>query len=220
MAVTVATVEASVQLDFPDVPTADVFTALTEEHAKLCHLYPLYESSETFSSLVDGTSEYNFSTVPASVRHAVYKPSSTNSGWTTLRATTIDALNSDNPSWRQSTPSQPTHYYTTTDGTNFKLGLYPAPNTTSSGGYPAVTVYTWLATTLSTNMPVSIDAYDCYKYGTCYRLALQKNDPRVATYKALYEEAKRVLHKQTLGVVVNAPSKFTPIDLNRSSRTV
>lgn len=220
MAITVAAVEASVQLDFPDVPTADVLTALNEEHYKLCHLYPLYTSTETFSSLVSGTGEYNFATLPASVRHAIYKPTATASGWITLRATSIDALNSDNPTWRQSTASQPTHYYTTTDGTNVKLGLYPAPNTTSSGGYPAVIVYTWLATVLTTNMPVSIDAYDCYKYGACYRLALQKNDPRAAMYKGLYEEAKRVLHKQTFGVVVNAPSKFTPIDLNRSSRTV
>lgn len=220
MSVTVATVEAMVQKDFPDVPTTDVLEMLQEVCDELAQLYPLKESSQTFSSLVADTATYNFSTVPASVRSAVYKPSATASSWFVLRATNIDELNSDYPRWQMETSAQPTRFYTTSDATNLKLGLFAPPNETSSAGYPAVTVFTWEYFTLSTNMPVTVVAATVFRYGACYRFALRLGDNRTQFFKAMYEEAKRTLHKQTLGINVNATSKFTPIDVVRPSRTV
>ena len=222
LVMTVTEAVAYIRQDFSDQSADQVLQVMQQVLNMFAPLYPMYTSIETFSSLVDGTQEYSFASIPASVREARYLVSSSDAG-TILRPTSIDELDRDAPYWRGYTTSTPTQFYVTTAGTDQKVGLVPAPSQTSSASYPQVQVFRWdyallafsPATGYVTSLPAVVVCADALVYETMKRLAVRSKDANLPYYANLAQVALRSLNKQTLGKSFNADQSVVPASMRR-----
>jgi hypothetical protein len=101
-----------------------------------------YRRTQLTVPLVLGQSEYAFGGGYAKAWSVQYIRSSASGDYIDLDPTSTDELDADVPGWRQESPGEPTLYYTSSDDvTNCGvLGLYVAPDTATTGGYPILKV--------------------------------------------------------------------------------
>lgn len=180
---------------FPDVSETIVLEQLNEVHAELTRDIPLNRSSSTLTSLVDGTREYSLGATVARVWSAHYATTSAEGLGRTLRPTNIEYLDEHRGEWRNQGDAEPREFYIYAGN----IGFYPTPPTTSSGGYPRVTlqVTTYDTIVVGTTMPTFTSSHEAWVMGTCERLALERNDQRLP-----YFSQKAKLEKALLGDMV------------------
>lgn len=155
---------ARARLHYPDLPAGTLaLTLLQEAHDRVLGAVRLRPVEEVTINLTSGTYEYALSDDVIRVWAAVYVRSSIQAD--ALREISIDMLDDDRPNWRYDPASTPTRWYDV--GT--MVGLFPKPDTTTSGGYPILKLYTTKRQTLtgSTTMPAMVPNYDAWVSWVC-----------------------------------------------------
>lgn len=197
MAVTVATCISRLQREFDDISQAIAEEYLSLADREILGRLPLREDTEDIS-LTSGTATYAFSAETViRIRSAEYLKSATVTNRKTLIATSIAELDLTNESWRATQNQEPTHYYlTSTSAGAMRLGLWPTPNTTTSGGYPLVRCYIHRSASLASggSLPAIIRKPDMYVwcagwlYAEDYRPFEKAQEMKARFENALREE--------------------------------
>lgn len=156
--------------DCPDDST--LLKMMNDEHFDICRYVKLYQDTTVTVSLTAETREYSLSASVMHIWNAAYFTSAT--AYTPLRQTSVDKLDNDYPTWRNQSSGIPYQYYES----GGYVGFYPTPNTTTSAGYPKVTLYCQSITTFtatSDSLPTQINNADPWIYGLARRFALQSH---------------------------------------------
>lgn len=125
-------------------------------------LYP--DASEDLTLTAnDDTYAYNINTL--AIWQAVYLESSTSTG-IVLQPKSVDTLDQDEPTWRTNPAGSPRYFF----DRGGEVVLYPKPDTSSSGGYPKVVLYSTRKQTLSdvTSLPESVRQIDAWADYICH----------------------------------------------------
>lgn len=204
-------------------PDCDISDALFDESYFLL-LDELEARNGTVSILLtSGTKQYDLPANIVKVWEAYYQMSADASGWTLLQPTSLQQLAAYDSGWRAwNITSTPMEYYITTavNGNSSKdqIGFHPTPNTTSSGGYPAVILYCTVHADLlvgDTVPPAITDPY-LIAYRMAYQWAKLKRPDAAAFYensysKELQDEKARQKSKQFTneGIFIRPGYTFT-----------
>lgn len=207
MATAVNTLVAEIRKDFPQVPAADVIALLQEEDDILSREHRITVTTESVN-LTAGTSEYSVSATTARYWAARYVTGSGVGAYSVLHPTKKTLLFQENPNWLKAGNGTPRLYYI--DAGN--LGLYPPPDTTTSGGYPKVVleVSQFNTITAGQNMPSTVRSFERWKYGVLLKLALRMSNERVQLYSQMKKEAEDDLREQLEGREVNSVQTVKP----------
>lgn len=165
-------------------------------------------------NLTSGTGEYAIDDDILRVWTARYLVSATSQD--VLNPTHVDELNKNHRDWKVDSASTPNLYYV--EGSN--LGLYPVPDTTTSGGYPVVKCEVTRDQTLSiSGTPTVIPEFarrpQAWIMGACKAIALDKEDSRIDRFTVEFERELRLLSESITGRNVN----FHPSIRSKSFRT-
>lgn len=177
-----------IQQFFPDVGETRVLQVLQKADTHIRQQVFLLEDTESIASVAD-TREYALDTDILRIWSVRYQESST-ATIKYLEPTSVAELDLTMPTWRNVDSSDPTHFYHR--GT--KVGFYPAPDTTQSAGYPAITLEVARSVTLIANstMAANVPSHDAWLYGSCRELAIQEEDAR---YPMFHERAETKLNE-------------------------
>lgn len=128
---------------YPDCSAAHALELLNLAVRNLCRQIPLYRNTTTFS-ITANTQEYTFGDTYNQVQQVFYETSATSR--ILLDYKSIQELDLDNPRWRYQSAGTPREYYITQTASSspagaLKMGLFPTPDTSTSGTYPRIRVY-------------------------------------------------------------------------------
>lgn len=89
--------------------------------------------------------------------------------------------------WRSQPSSTPVWY----DERAGQLVLYPTPDTSSSDGYPKVSLVVQKTDVLSLTsvLPTAVDEFDAWIYGLCRKYSAEKARDQLAAFDGLYRQA-------------------------------
>lgn len=137
------TLVACCRESYPDCSTTLALSYLNQIMRNLCRTIPLYRTSAQIS-LTAATQEYSLSDTVGQIQQVIYESSTT--GRRVLKHHPLDYLNQDDEVWRYRSDGEPNSYYVTETAASapsgaLKIGFDPTPITTTSGGYPIVTIY-------------------------------------------------------------------------------
>lgn len=133
------------QSRFPDISTADALRLLNMIHGRILARLGIRDDTLDIS-LTDGTREYDLAETARQIRDAYYIASATAGDYHILTETSMDKLDLTDSGWRQrANEEKPRWFYvktaTNTNTSKKQIGFDPIPGTTTSGGYPKVTLY-------------------------------------------------------------------------------
>ena len=193
MAITVPVCIDKLQDIYNDVSDTEGLLLFNSAHAEIGRQVKLYpDEAVDLASLVAGTRGYAYSEDILHVWAAAYYTSA--SSYTALIQTSPDELDAmTNGEWRGESNGTPTHWYD--EGPN--IGLYPIPDTTTSGGYPLVRLYCQKRRVLTTgdSLPGMIGEatpwVDYMAYLWAERRHRDEKDARYADYKVSLARLKR-----------------------------
>lgn len=137
-----------------------------EAHTQLCRKFEVYDSSGSIN-LTANVREYSMSSTIKKVLNVLYKPSASEDEWTQVLPTTLESQDFYNNFRKDVDPGVPNYYYIGTSitgsgvSTNV-IGFDKVCPTTTSGGYPIVTIYGQflIALTGSASLPVALTGYE------------------------------------------------------------
>jgi hypothetical protein len=196
MAVTAQVVINNARQSFPDMSETIALDLLNLEHGELLARYPLRETTLDFTSIVADTPEYALAETAIRVDAAYYYSDADTPKQ--LEPLSVEEMDRMDPGWRTRDSGTPTHYYISASATSTgNLGLYPVPDTTTSSGYPKVTLYIRQNQTLglSDNIPNGMLNYDAYLAGICLRYAERRARDQVPFWQNRKDTARNQLEK-------------------------
>jgi hypothetical protein len=173
----------------------DLFNEAHVEIIRNCHLIP---DTTTTITLTSGTQEYALPDSCVRVWDAAYYSTSTN--WVSLEQTNVDTLFNDyGPGWQLQSAGTPWSFFER--GGN--IGFMPAPNVTSTGGYPSVTLFYTNYTALSfyDKLPTTIMSMYPWVYFICSKQAVVTAPDKVPMYHNLYEQEMKRMQEGIYGRV-------------------
>lgn len=135
------------QRKYPACDSTRALELLNKVHRELATRSQFRNTTVTIS-LTASTAEYDLSSAVYMIHEAYYEITSDPADWRQLVERSLDEFIVKRFGWRQNTDStsEPTEYYITsaTDSNTSKatIGFWPVPDTTTSGGYPRVRLYT------------------------------------------------------------------------------
>jgi len=181
-------------IHYNDCDNATAILLFNEVHGDVLQQVQDINSSTTIS-LTAGQREYTLPDTVIMVNEAYYQDSATESSWYKLVPTSIQEL-SAKTNWRaQAQQVRPTEYYITTavsGNTGIKkIGFRQIPPTTTSAGYPNVTLFgTVNPSNLagSDNLPSMISYPNVYVYGMCRKYAIMRQPEKYPIYQELYQK--------------------------------
>jgi hypothetical protein len=145
MADTVATLTTDLKRIFQDATTAACERAINMAHREIVTLMPDIARTTTSVNLTSGTSSYDLNVEIGEVLSVVYQTAANTA--IPLMQTTRRQLENEQPgttAWAQMTSGTPDRFFlegsASTDSAQLKIVLYPTPNTTTSAGYPVLSV--------------------------------------------------------------------------------
>ena len=175
-----------------------------EAHLYILTQIRLVADTTTTVSLTAGQQEYSLPDNVCKIWDATYYSSA--SSWTPLKATNVDSLFEDmGANWQLQTSAQPWGFYER----GGMLGFAPAPNVTTVGGYPSVTLFYTPATNLGLDdtMPTNISTIYPWVYRMC-ELVSMGGDAKFAEkaamrdkFHSLFEEQMHYLREYMYGRV-------------------
>lgn len=172
-------------------------------------------------SLTASTREYDLNVDVTAIQRAIYKPSADESGWVILSANNIYKLDHTEPSWRLNlTEGSPVTYYirgvSSSDTAKNVIGFIPIPDTTTSSGYPNVTLVCtqYAEITGSEALPSNLLNDNVLLYGMYYYYSIDRDDAASENrwYK-LYEHeiAKNAIHLRNLSGDQDPTTIYSPV---------
>lgn len=116
--------------------------------------------------------------------------------------------------WRYIDSGTPSLYYRTSNSSGVTgVGLYPAPDTSSSvsdgTGYPRIEVHYRSVPATPTSIPLTIQNYKVVLYGMLVQWARQIGDPALGTYEAEYKRLRGELGRYLAGFLAQKPPTLT-----------
>lgn len=191
MAYTVTQVVTAVRQVFPDIADADIVDKINEANQVITQKTKIYPETTVDINLVAGTREYVLSATIQKVWAAAYVTSAGESGYQPLIETSQDELDIDNRTWRAQQNGVPYRYYEL----GGYVGLYPTPNTTTSGGYPILRLFVNTQTTLTSisSLPSQVPTLEPWKWYACKEIALEKYPDRVGLYDKMWRDSMQDL---------------------------
>lgn len=143
MAEMYTTLVARVRETYPDCTTTLALSNLNLIVRQLCRTIPLYRTSADVTLTADDPS-YTLSDTVGQIDTVFYVTSATQR--TQLEYVALDELNQDDSNFRLRDSGTPSRYYLTQTASSapagaLEIGLDCPPDTTTSGGYPKLTIY-------------------------------------------------------------------------------
>lgn len=216
MAITVAQIAASCQQHMPDFPAlvsnGQAIDLINRAHTDAMEKCRIYTDQFIDVGVTSGTGEYALASTVLRVWNAAWFTAA-GSVPTPLFQTSIDRLDSQNPSWRSQTGGNPYQYYT--DGS--MVGLFLTPSVTSGSaapgytvGFPFVRLYVSQATTLGTgdSLPAIVQYDDFWVYSTLRRFATMLHRERIQEFAVLEQLALDRLQMMLEGRLPRDPIKI------------
>jgi hypothetical protein len=166
-------------------------------------------NSSTDISLTSGTRQYDLAATVMKVWAGYYIKSATADDFYPLIETSVDELDQRDSGWRSRTntsSSTPDLYYVTSavtgDGAKNQVGFVEIPPTTTSGGYPKVTLHTTDCAELATDdsVPTNLLDDEIYLAGMSYLWARQYDKENAGSHEAWFESEidKNILHVKNM----------------------
>jgi hypothetical protein len=118
-----------------------------------------------------------------------YLRSATVSDRRALDPTNVETLDIVNPQWRSRSSGEPRQYYFTDGLTGPKIGFFPKPNLTTTGGYPTITIYYLDCDILNSGSTVYDDMLSpmLYVHAICKRYAEDRGLEDLPIRMGLYD---------------------------------
>lgn len=208
---------ANARLRFNDLKDADALVYLKEVRAHVLGLLDFRKTTITNTSLVAGTAEYAYADTSMNFDQVRYVRSATDGDFKILRAITKDYLYAERPEWTMQEDGEPSEFYLTAGTTGPKIGLVPAPDTSTSGGYPKLEMDITQNETLTTGTTIYDDlpSASVYINGIKKRYAEDKHRDDIEVYTRLFKsdiaEAQRYRNNKNK----QAPAKLRPAFMSR-----
>lgn len=177
-------------------------------------------------SLTAGTREYAMNEDTLRVWSARYQKSATVGDYDVLDPVSVNQLEADDPNFLKRANAPPKRFYVTENSVSgMVLGLGPAPDTTTSGGYPVVIcrvsrsgdVANWTAAQ-SAAMPTGLVSYEAWAVGLCKLWARDFDPERYAFFAQAFEAELARLGDQRHTKNVQQPAAFLPNAVRRGRR--
>jgi hypothetical protein len=194
-AITVAACITRLQREFEDITQAIAEDYLSASDREILTRMPLRVDSEDIN-LTSGTQLYAFAAdTVVRVASVEYLKGSAVTNRKVLTATSIAELDLQSRDWRAAQNEEPTHFFITVNSSGaLRIGFYPTPNTTTSGGYPIARVHLWRAASLVSggSLPSVVRKPDMYVWGAAWLYAEDyRSIEEAQMYKARFENAVR-----------------------------
>lgn len=199
---TVQQVITEVQKRFPDANATSCTTWFNMTHRDVCSRIPQLQMDTVTLSVTSGQQEYDIAEYVFQVREAEWVTAANAS--VKLELTTPENLDVLVPGWREAAPGTPSYYYLADNqasGNSEVLGLFPAPNVTTST-YPFVLMQVSdIASsdlTTSSTLPPTIPSADVYVEGVCKHAAIALRPTMALQYNSTYESWLKAVEKYVL----------------------
>lgn len=168
---------------------------LNNAHTRILGTVPLSVETVSYSSLVDGTGEYTLDDTTLRVWSARYVRTSAEGNEKQLIPISVDELDVAKSNWRAEGDAEPDYFYIRGQ----KIGFYPVPDDTTSGGYPKVDTEVTKYTTLTgaSTMPAHAPTYEAWIYDVLFNVGLTRNDSRTPEWGRMREVALQTLLRQS-----------------------
>lgn len=166
----------------------EALTYLQGVHNKILRLVRIKPDETVDVSLTADTYNYTLATTIVRIWDARYVLSSTTGDSRPLYSRSVDQLDWETKGiWRTQPSATPIWY----DERSGELILYPTPDTTTSAGYPKVTltVQKTDVLTMASTLPTQVDEYDAWIYGLCRKYAAEKERDQYAFFDMAYRRA-------------------------------
>lgn len=172
MSFTVATVVSSVQRVYSNLITSDVVGYMNEVRPDILRRLRLRNTTQNVN-LTASTGEYAITAPMLGATSVVYIRSATESDRRILEPTNLETLDIVHPNWRSREAGEPRYYYFIDGLTGPKIGFFPKPDLTTTGGYPIVTIYYLDCETLNSGSTIYDDILSpmLYVHNVCRRYA-------------------------------------------------
>lgn len=157
-------------------------------HSRILRAVPLEPTIVTYSSLVADTKEYETGDTYLRVWSVRYVKSATEGDSIMLAQTSVDELDNSGEDWRGMGSSTPSQWYWRAG----KIGLHKTPDTSTSGGYPNLSLEVSADQTIdaSTTLPGHIRHFEAWVFDTLENVARARRDwDAVADFRAKRIEA-------------------------------
>ncbi len=218
MASTATQVIAKFRRTYPNCSATDAAELLTDVIKEMYSRLPIRNTSVNLN-VTDGTQQYDLNAEFTKVHQVIYKPNANEENWVRLEATNTDKLDLTEPRWRADlAEGTPTHYYITSavssDSAKNQIGFLPIPDTTTSAGYPIVTIFGTVnaALTSSETMPDNLLNDNVIVFGMCYYWCLRiKNLPDIQLWENRYQNelTKTEVHLRGLNEAEDPQTIYT-----------
>lgn len=183
------------QMRFPDINDANALRLLNMIHKRIVSRLGIRDSTLDIS-LTDGAREYDLAEAATQIRKAYYVSSATDGDYHELYETSQDKLDLTDGSWRRRpNEEKPLWYYIATAVTGTRtskkqIGFDPIPPTTSSGGYPKVTLYITTVDDLQAAdaIPTALQDSQIYLDGMSWLFMKEQRDDAADFWKIEYEK--------------------------------
>jgi len=172
MSFTVTNIVTGVQRVYSMLRTDDIVTYLNEIRPDILRRLRLRNTSQDISLTAD-TREYAITAPMLGATSIEYIRSATQSNRKALVATNSETLDIVNPNWRARASAEPREYYFVGTSTGSKIGFFPTPDTTTTGGYPIARIHYLDCDTLNSGSTIQDDVLSpmVYVHAICQRYA-------------------------------------------------
>lgn len=189
------------RLVYPDLSPTDAVKYLNIIRGEVLRRLKLYATTSTIS-LTAGTQEYALSAGIDRVEAVEYRRSATQSDFMPVLPVSLDYLEQQETRFRAYTNGEPRRFYLSEGTTGPLIGFVPAPLTSTSSGYPIITLYEQAFTTLIVSDTFYDDLPSCLVYTTGVAREFSKANAvdqyqmRDALYQQALNEAQDYLFKK------------------------
>ena len=177
-------------------------------HSRILRAIPLEPTIVTFSSLVADTREYSTGDTYLRVWSARYVRSATAQDSKMLKEISVDELDLDFEDWRAKDSSEPEYWYWRAGN----LGFHNKPDTTTSGGYPNVSLEVSAdeTVTAATTMPGHVRNFEAWIFDIIATCCLARSDERYQFFEQKRKEAFAELVRAHQGRTARLHPKVSP----------
>ena len=203
MAITAGTMYGYLQSVYPDASDALCLRSINRTVRALVQPDDSRTESVTLSSLVAGTASYALSESVVRVWSAEYQAESGSTKQ--LSALTMRQMERDYPNYRVAASASPSSYAVTYTGSALNLTLYPAPDSSSSGGYPRLVLRVSEAPTLTSgsSLPANVSE-EAVEAGALWRVARVLDPAKADFYEKLWRQELAMARAENTGRVADA----------------
>lgn len=207
MAITVASVVASVQQHFADIPQGLCLSLLNDVHNDILENVRLTPDTSVQVTLTAGTQEYPLPDSVLRIWDADYSSGSGNH--CPLTQTSVDELDYRHQGWRTEQPGIPNLIY----DRGGMVGFYPCPNVSTTSGYPIVTLYvSQLSSPLAIgdSLPGPARTANAWVYAVCARFSAMLHQDQYPMFSSLAKVEYERLLEYTYGRLARDKASIMP----------